>query len=475
MGLSLFLPETFLVIISMALLILMLLSKETLSKTVFPVMAFSGTALVVVSFLSLNISGSLFSETYQVDLFSQGFKLLLTIAFLIAILLSKDAIAISRSKEAEYFLFMTTSALGMLMLTSAADVLTLYVSLELSSYSLYLLAALRQGPRNAESSVKYLIFGAATSGVLLWGLSLIAGLSGTTSLLEIAKNAPALSAQPAFALGLALATFSFLFKLSGFPAHFWAPDVYESAATPAVNFIATASKAAAVAILIRVFMVTGITQPFIVALGALAFISMTLGNCVALVQTDVKRLLAYSSIAQAGYILVGLLSGSLEGYSSAFFYAFAYILMNAGAFLVTLMVAKSIDHDNPKISDFDGLAERAPFLSLILLLSLLSLAGIPPLVGFTGKWILFSAAMDKGHWFLVLWGVLNSVVSLFYYLTLVKHVYLEKPKVVTSLAVPLFIKALGLALFCSMVLLGIFPNVFITFAQQAIAMTALKA
>jgi NADH-quinone oxidoreductase subunit N len=196
---------------------------------------------------------------------------------------------------------------------------------------------------------------------------------------------------------------------------------------------------------------------------------------VALLQTDVKRLLAYSSIAQAGYILVGLLAGSFEGYSSAFFYAFAYILMNAGAFLVTLMVAKSIGHDNPQISHFDGLAERAPFLSLLLLLSLLSLAGIPPLVGFTGKWILFSAAMDKGHWFLVLWGVLNSVVSLFYYLTLVKHAYLEKPKIGTPMAVPLYIKTLGLALFCAIILLGVFPNLFITFAQEAVASTILRS
>ena len=475
MSLSLFLPETFLTIVSVALLVLMLFSKETIAKTAYPMMVFSGMALVAACSLSLYQSGELFSGTYRVDLLSQGFKLILSIAFFIAVLLSKDMISIPKSREAEYFLFMTTSTLGMLMLTSAADILTLYVSLELSSYSLYLLSALRPERRNAEASVKYLIFGAAASGVMLWGLSLIAGLSGTTSLAEIASKSATLAGQPIFSVGLTLLSFAFLFKLSGFPAHFWAPDVYESAATPAVTFIATASKAAAVAILIRVLMVAGITHPLVITLGTLAFISMTWGNCVALVQTDVKRLLAYSSIAQAGYILVGLLSGSFEGYSSAFFYAFAYILMNTGAFLVTLVVARSINHDNPQISHFDGLAERAPFLSLILLLSLLSLAGIPPLVGFTGKWILFSAAMDKGHWFLVLWGVLNSVVSLFYYLTLVKHAYLEKPKVNTPLEVPLYMKTLGLAIFCAIVLLGVFPNTFITFAQQAIATSVLKA
>ena len=474
MNLSLFLPETLLVILSVILLVIMLLKTETILKTVFPVMMFSGAAILIASFFSLNASGSLFSDTYRIDLLSQGFKFILLIAFFTTILLSRDMISIPKSKEAEYFLFMTTSALGMVMLTSAADILTLYVSLELSSYSLYLLSALRPDHRNAEASVKYLIFGAATSGVMLWGLSLIAGLSGTTSLVTIAGNAASLSAQPAFTLALALLSFAFLFKLSGFPAHFWAPDVYESAATPAVTFIATASKGAAVAILIRVFMTMGLSHPLVIILGTIAFVSMTWGNCVALVQTDVKRLLAYSSIAQAGYIIVGLLSGSFEGYSSAFFYALAYILMNTGAFLVTLTVAKSINHDNPQISHFDGLAERAPFLSLLLLLSLLSLAGIPPLVGFTGKWILFSAAMDKGHWFLVLWGVLNSVVSLFYYLTLVKHAYLEKPKVTTPIEVPFYIKTLGLAIFCAIVILGIFPNTFITFAQKAIASSAFK-
>ena len=429
----------------------------------------AGAVTAVVSFAALHSSGSLFSSSYRVDLLSQGFKAILSLSFIITILFSREIISIPKSKEPEYFFFITTAALGMMMLTSAVNILTLYVSLELSSYSLYLLSGLKQDRLSAEASVKYLIFGAATSGVFLWGFSLIAGLSGTLSLLEISQNAAALAIQPAFLLGVAFVSFAFLFKLSGFPAHFWAPDVYENAATPAVAFIATASKGAAVAILIRVLMATGIAHPFVIVLGVIAFISMTLGNCVALVQQDVKRLLAYSSIAQAGYILVGLLSGSADGYSSSFFYALAYILMNSGAFLVTLMVAKSVAHDNPQISHFDGLAERSPFLALILLLSLLSLAGIPPLVGFTGKWILFSAAMNRGHWFLVLWGVLNSVVSLFYYLTLVKHAYLEKPKTASPLSVPLPIRLLGLALFFALVLLGVFPDTFITFAQQAIA------
>ncbi len=470
----LFLPETLILVLSIILFCFTLAKKETVAKALYPFMIFTGVALLVGSGYTLYASGNLFYGTYRIDLLSQGFKFILSLALFFTILFSKETLSIHEKRKVEYFFFLLTATLGMMMITSAADILTLYISLELSAYSLYLLTALRQDRRTAEASVKYLIFGAATSGVFLWGFSLIAGLSGTLSLFEIAKSAPTLMAQPAFSLGLILASFAFLFKLSSFPTHFWAPDVYESAATPVTNFIATASKAAAVAILIRVFLLMGVSSALVTILSIIAFISMTLGNCVALVQKDLKRLLAYSSIAQAGYILVALLAGSFEGYSSSFFYAMAYVLMNTGAFLVVILVAKSMNHDNPQIEHFDGLAERSPFLALILLLSLLSLAGIPPLVGFTGKWILFSAAMEKGHWFLVLWGVLNSVVSLFYYLTVVKHAYLEKPKTKEPILIPVPLRILGIALFCALLFLGVFPNFFITFAQQAVTAAGLS-
>jgi len=466
--LALFVPETILLVLSIILFFMTVMKKETAAKCARPFMIFSGMAVLLGCIYALPVSGSLFYGTYKVDLLSQGFKFIIALAFLFTILFSDKMIGVPQGRQVEYFFFLFTASLGMMMLTSAAEILTLYISLELSSYSLYLLSAIRQDRRNAEASVKYLIFGAAASGIFLWGFSLIAGLSGTTSLLEISKTAPSLVSNPAFSLGLVLVSFAFLFKLSSFPAHFWAPDVYESAATPVTNFIATASKAAAVAIMIRVFLLLGVSGAFVSILGAVAFISMTLGNCVALVQKDVKRLLAYSSIAQAGYILLGLLAGSFGGYSSSFFYAFAYVVMNTGAFLVVILVAKSLKHDNPQIEHFDGLAERSPFLALILLLSLLSLAGIPPLLGFTGKWILFTSAMEKGHWFLVLWAVINSVVSLFYYLTIVKHAYLEKPKTSDPLAVPLSMKALGFCLFFALVFLGIYPNFFVEFAQRAV-------
>ena len=469
MTLFLFIPETLIVVLAMVLFFIMLAKKETSSKIVYPFMVFSGFLLIAACLFALRQSGDLFYDSYKIDLLSQGFKFLIGLAFLFTVLFSKEMFSIHPGRRPEFFFFLFTATLGMMMITSAVNILTLYISLELSAYSLYLLSALRQGRKIAEGAIKYLLFGAVSSGIFLWGFSLIAGLSGTLSLTEISKNIPMLILQPAFSLGLFFVSLAFLFKLSNFPMHFWTPDVYEVASTPVTNFIATASKATAVAILIRVLTLMGVSAAFVTILGALALISMTLGNCVAMIQQDIKRLLAYSSIAQAGYILLGLLAGSAAGYSSSFFYAFAYVLMNTGAFLVILLVAKSAGDDNPKIDHLDGLAERSPFLALLLLVSLLSLAGIPPLLGFTGKWILFSSAMDKGHWFLVLWAVINSVISLFYYLMLVRHAYLEKPKANIPVLVPLPFKILGLVLFCALIFLGIFPNFFINFAQQAVA------
>ncbi|MBI2095627.1 MAG: NADH-quinone oxidoreductase subunit N [Candidatus Omnitrophica bacterium] len=466
---TLILPETALLLLCVLLLCLMLIRKTPAAGVLSPLMGIATAGVGLAALWSFGFSGILFFSTYRVDLFSQCFKLLVWAAFFLTVFFSRSLHEIDDGRRLEYYFFLSAAALGMMMMASAVDLLTLYVSLELASYSLYLLSALKNRGRDAEAGVKYLFFGAAASGVFLWGASLLAGISGSTSLAGISENIHGLIASPASLVGMIFVCFSFLFKLSAFPLHFWAPDVYESAATPVVNFIATASKAAAVAVLARFLMFLPPSPEFVRALTAIAFASMTLGNCVALWQEDVKRLLAYSSVAQAGYILVGLLAAGGEGFSSAIFYTAAYVLMNAAAFFVVSRVALDSGHDNPRLSHFDGLAERSPFLALVLLISLLSLAGIPPLAGFTGKWILFSAAMDKGHWFLVLWAVLNSVVSLFYYLTLVKHAYLEKPKEgLPPMALPLAARTVGLALCLSIILLGIFPNALISLAQEAV-------
>lgn len=473
MNFVLFLPETILCGIILFYLCLSLFKNTPDAKTLLGFAVVGALAVLGAAIYSMGFSGELFFGTYKSDLLAQSFKVIISLGLLFTIFLSSINLQIPKNRTLEYLLFLFSATLGMVMMPSSVNWLTLYVSMELSSYSLYLLTALRQDRLNAESSLKYLLLGAASSGVFLWGVSLLVGLSGSVSLSALAPLAT--TGQPAFLIALFFALFAFLFKLSASPTHFWAPDVYQSASTPVANFIATASKAAAVAVFIRIFISSGVSASLASLLGVLAFVSMTLGNTVALWQKDVKRLLAYSSIAQAGYILVGLLSGTAEGYSSSLFYALAYLLMNAAVFLIVTIIAKSIQNDNPKMSDFNGLAERAPKLSLLLLLSLLSLAGIPPLAGFTGKWILFTAAMSKGHWFLVLWAVLNSVVSLFYYLTLVKHAYLEKPTVKEPIQINFVGQLLCLVLMLAIVGLGVFPNQFIVIAQRALESTALSA
>jgi F420H2 dehydrogenase subunit N len=349
MNCSAFLPELIVLATGMALLGATLV--RDLRPSTVRLWMLGGSALVVgASFWSLQSSGSLFMDTYRVDLLSQGFKTLVALGFFFTVFLSEEPGSIPASRTIEYYLFLSTGTLGMMMLASAADLLVLYISMELSSYSLYLLTALRKDRKNAEAGVKYLIFGAATSGVFLWGLSFVLGLAGTASLTLIASNAGALAAQPAFLLGLAFMLFAFLFKLSAFPFHFWAPDVYESASTPVTNFIATASKAAAVAVLVRVLVWTGVPEPLVTLLGILGFLSMTLGNTAALLQQDVKRLLAYSSVAQAGYIVIGLLSGTPEGFGASFLYATAYLIMNTAVFVVVSAVARDARHDNPMLA-----------------------------------------------------------------------------------------------------------------------------
>lgn len=462
-----FLPEILLSFVALGLLLRTLGATPAGRLSLDRAMLAASAIVLGATFLTIDSSMPLFSGTYRVDVFSQFVKMALALAFLLTNFITAPSISIPDNKRLEHHLFATTALLGMMMMASAVNWLTLFVSIELSSYSLYLLVALRREARFAEANVKYLLLGAAASGILLWGIGLVCGLAGTTMLPSPAL-ATTLWIQPAFKLGLLFIALSLLFKLAAFPMHFWAPDAYEAASTPATQLLATASKAAAVAVLIRFFQAYGLPAPIVTLLGGLAFISMTLGNTVALVQKDFKRLMAYSSVSQAGYIVVGLMAGSFEGYSSALFYALSYALMNSAVFLAVVHVARETGDDNPIIAHFDGFAEKSPFLALVLLLGLLSLAGIPPLAGFTAKWVLFSAAMDKGHWFLVLWAVLNSVVSLFYYLTVVKHAYLGKAKDPSPIVLDWGAKFLGVFLFVALVGLGVFPAQVLTLARAAI-------
>jgi NADH-quinone oxidoreductase subunit N len=421
----------------------------------------------LVALLCLCQKGELFFKAYRVDLFSQIFKAALALGLFLVIMISRNIAHIEERFRAEFYLFLTTCTLGMMMLTSSVELLTIYVSLELSSYSLYILVPLRRGDGiDVEAGIKYLFIGAVSSGFMLFGLSYIFGAAHSTYLADIMKAMPHLLHSPIGVVGLILAMAGFFFKLSVFPFHFWAPDVYQGGANQVVAFIATASKAVAVALILRMAALgVGLGYSFAQVLMVLSIISMTLGNLVAIVQRDFKRMLAYSSIAHAGYILMGIVGLQEAGFASAVYYALAYLIMNFTVFMVISEVAS--DGRDLKIAELAGLWRRSPLLSMSLILGIFALAGVPPSIGFTGKLFLFTSAMNSGYFWLVLIGAVNGTLSLYYYLKVVYAAYFmesDLPVIQLSMSTRL----LNYALCATILVFGVAPNSIIELARAAV-------
>jgi NADH-quinone oxidoreductase subunit N len=358
----------------------------------------------------------------------------------------------------------------MMMLVSGAHILTIYVALELSSYSLYVLVALRRDERSGlEAGLKYFLVGILVSAVMLFGVALLYSATQVTYVTEMMRVLPGVLDSPLVVIGLLLTLCGFFFKLAVFPFHFWAADVYQGAANQVTAYIATASKVAAIAILIRMTAVTGDGSIYLAhVLVILSIVSMTVGNLAAIVQKDLKRLLAFSAVAHAGYVLIGILSMSTVGYASVIFYAMALLVMKFSAFLVVVKIAD--DGRNLEMSQLAGLHHRSPLLAMALMVSVFSLAGIPPTIGFTGKFLVFAAAMQKGYFTLVLIAMINVVISLYYYLLILKAAYLEEPaEELPPLSLSPPIKILAALLVCVMVVAGIFPRYLIELANAAAA------
>jgi NADH-quinone oxidoreductase subunit N len=380
----------------------------------------------VVTLATVGLEGTLFTSAYRVDLFSQVFKVLLSIGFFLVVCLCSNLNGIEEARYPEVYLFLTTCTLGMMLLVSSVELLTLYVALELSSYSLYALVSLRNGSQHMEAAIKYFLSGIATSALMLFGLASLFGAAQTTYVADLTLRLPHLLNTPMAFLGLLLTLSGFFFKLALFPFHVWAPSVYQGAANQVTAFVATATKVTAMAMLTRLVSMSHGNTSMAHVLITLSIISMTYGNLVALIQKDFKRLLAYSAIAHAGYVLMGILSMSPNGYAAAVFYAVAYLAMIFTCFLVVVKVAS--DGSNVTIVQLAGLHRRSPLLAMALLVGVFSLGGIPPTIGFTGKFFVFNAAMEKGYFFLVLIGMINVVVSLYYYVQVVKAAFLLEPE-----------------------------------------------
>lgn len=374
-------------------------------------------------------------------------------------------------RKGEYYLLLLTSTMGMTLMAASADLIMLFLAIETTSIPLYILAGfMTQDDKSTEAGFKYLLFGAMTTAVMLYGFSLLYGFAGSTNLYEMAAAIGAGSVPgPVLVGALVLVMLGFGFKVALAPMHFWVPDVYEGAPTPVTMFLSTASKAAGFMVLARVMLAAfpTILNDWQWVLGILAVASMVVGNVVALSQTNIKRLLAYSSIAHAGYVMLGVVAASELGVVSVVYYLLVYVFTNLAAFGIVIIVWHSVGSD--EIADYAGLHRRAPMLALAMLLAFLSLAGIPPLGGFIAKVLVFAAAVEANWVGLAVLGVLNSIIGLYYYLVVLKRVYLEEPK--SEAVVPVRLSH-GIALTASVLLvliLGVVLAPWFGWASEAAA------
>ncbi len=424
------LPEILLVVLAGVILAYDAIKKPE-SKRILGWMTAAGLLVVmVISFLvsiPTNEGRLIFGGMLRQDWLGFAFMILFMFAAAVTSLFTIDMHAVGQ--RGEFYVLLLVSTLGMSLMVAAADLTMLYLAIETTSIPMYILAGfLTRDDKSTESGFKYLLFGAAASTIMLYGFSLLYGFTGHTNLYQIFQNVLDPGIAKISILGiLLLIMVGFSFKISAFPFHFWAPDVYEGAPTPIAGFLSTASKAAGFVVVLRVLVITftpAAAPQWMNYLAVISVLTMTIGNVIAIAQKNIKRLLAYSSIAHAGYILIGLVAMSQLGRTSVVFYLLAYLITNLAAFGVVLSFSHVVGSDD--ISAYDGLSRRNPGLALAMLIAFLSLAGMPPLAGFIAKVFVFAAAVKADFIWLAFIGVLNSIVGLYYYLTVLKHVYLYR-------------------------------------------------
>jgi NADH-quinone oxidoreductase subunit N len=472
MNYQLLIPQIFLFLWAILLFVLDFVTKEKKHNLSF--VALLGIIITIVLSLTSQ-KGDLFGGMFRADSFSTFFGLLFLLTGFLTIAGSVEFTKRLPSQKGEYFGLIFLSMVGMMFLASSGELLTLYVSLELTTIPLYVLAAYRKDElKSSEAGLKYLILGAISSALLLFGISIVYGLTGTTFLDEVksvllAREFAGADIHAGLVLGFIFMIAGFGFKLALVPFHVWVPDVYEGAPTPITAFLSVASKAAGLAAFIRVFFHSFLIYlvDWILLIAVLASLAMIIGNVIALVQTNIKRMLAYSSIAQIGYIMLGAVAATSRGAASMAFYVFVYLFANMGAFNIAIAFSNATDSD--QIKDYAGLSRRSPALAAMMAVFMLSLVGIPPLAGFVGKYYLFSAAIQQGYFWLVIVAILTSVVSLYYYVGVVRQMYFQPPtdegpvKAGGLLKVALIISVVGVLLF------GVYPNIFLEFANRAAA------
>ena len=467
------LPE--LVLTGGALLVLIadvLLPKDKRAALAWvTLLALGATAVALLPFTHTHVEVA--HGLLAVDQFALFFKVIFLGSAAITVLMSIRYLATEgAASPGEYYFLILCATLGMMIMAGGIDLITIFIGLETMAVSFYILAGyIKPNQRSNEAAVKYFLLGAFSLGILLYGMSLMYGLSGTTNLRVMASAFVGQEKDPRLVLAVILVVAGVGFKIAAVPFHMWAPDVYEGAPTPVTAFLSVGSKAASFAMLIRIF-VEGFGAPS--TLGddwrllfyVLSILTMTAGNIAAVTQSNVKRMLAYSSIAHAGYLLIGIVAGTARGITAMLVYLMIYAFMQLGAFAV-IAVLRRTDVQGDEMKDFSGLAFRNPFAAFAMLLFMLSLGGIPPTAGFMGKFWLFSAAIDAHYYGLAVIGVLNSAISLYYYVRIVVFMYLKKETMGSEpKASPALAFVLGLAVVATLVL-GIYPRLLFEVADAS--------
>ena len=440
-SLQFFIPE--LIIAGTILLVViadLILKKRHSYRTAY--YAFAGLAATFIAvMLTSTIPRGLFFETIAIDPFAIFFKVIILVATLFTIGISLQTKELERYRFGEYYGLVLTMVLGMFLLVSAIDLLMIYLALEIVSITSYILAGfLKHRQRSNEAALKYVIYGGVSSGIMLFGFSILFGLTGSTNIAEVHQALLASGGNTlTLTVTILLVLAGFGYKIASVPFHFWSPDVYEGAPTPITGFLSVAPKAAGFAVIIRFFNVTlvgnttpNMTEWFVLSnlpwpdiLAAISAMTMFLGNLVAIKQDNVKRMLAYSSIAHAGYLLMGMVVLTQQGLFAIMYYLVVYLFMNLGAFLIVIIIANQ--YDTETIDEYRGLGFKIPYIGIIMAVFMFALTGLPPTAGFVGKFYLFSALIEAGKEFywLAMVGIINSVISFYYYARVVKVMFFE--------------------------------------------------
>jgi NADH-quinone oxidoreductase subunit N len=431
-------------------------------------LALGATAAALVPFGSTHVEVA--HGLLAVDRFALFFKIVFLMAAAITVLMSIPYLRVEgATSPGEYYFLILCATLGMMIMAGGIDLITIFIGLETMAVAFYILAGfIKPSQRSNEAAVKYFLLGAFSLGILLYGMSLMYGLSGTTNLRQMATLFVGQERDPRLVLAVILVVAGVGFKIAAVPFHMWAPDVYEGAPTPVTAFLSVGSKAASFAMLLRIFLegLPSMSHDWQLLFQALAIITMTVGNFAALTQSNIKRMLAYSSIAHAGYVLIGIVVNTPRGVTAMLIYLFVYSFMQLGAFAIVVLLHRR-DAIGDELKDLSGLHFRSPFAAFAMLLFMLSLGGIPPTAGFMGKLWLFGAAIDAGYYWLAMIGVLNSAVSLYYYIRIVVFMYVRKE---TAGSEPVLTPAMGLALGVAVIAtlaLGIYPRLLFDVATAA--------